>query len=191
MSSTEKPETGVETTSVGDVDTEEAVCEEETEATLDGRAAPADEQETLTPEQEAELDEMLEKASSPGTKAAPPGLGPRGGGFGGTEAPARLAMAIGTRNGLTVTSTKRSSGSTGSDHHTSQQRSFAADLSNGSNPTPQMDRTAREIATLLGHPEFQAGNLRISLHGYRVQMLYRTHIGGNHFNHVHVGVRAL
>jgi hypothetical protein len=59
MSSTEKPETDVETTSVGEVDTEEVVCEEETEATLEGRSAPADEQETLTPEQEAELDEML------------------------------------------------------------------------------------------------------------------------------------
>jgi hypothetical protein len=99
-------------------------------------------------------------------------------------------MAIATRNGLTITSTKRSSGATTSDHHVSQKRSSAADMSNGSSPTPQMDKTCREIATLLGHPEFRAGNLRVTLHGYRVQLLYRTNIGRNHFNHVHVGVRV-
>jgi hypothetical protein len=170
------------------VELDEATCEEETEATLAGRSAPVDVE--LAPEEAAELEAMLEAAES-GAKASPPGLGPLGGGLAGSDAPIRKAMQIGIRNGLTITSTKRSSGNATSDHHLSQTRSSAADMSNGSSPTPQMDRTAREIATLLGHPEFRSGNLRVNIHGYRVQMLWRTNIGGNHFNHVHVGVRVL
>jgi hypothetical protein len=112
-----------------------------------------------------------------------------GGGFSGSEAPVRRAIQIGTANGLTVTSTKRSGLSSTSDHHVSQRRAFAADLSNGSSPTPQMDRTAREIATVLGHPDFRAGVLSVTHGSARVQLLWRTNVGGNHFNHVHFGVR--
>jgi hypothetical protein len=123
-------------------------------------------------------------------------LGPRrfarpGGGFAGSEAPIRRVIRIGQRNGLLVTSLKRSSGSAGSDHHVRQTRSFAADLSNGSQPTPQMNKTCAQIARALGHPEFSAGVLNV-VHGtIRIQMLYKTNIGGNHFNHVHVGARRL
>jgi hypothetical protein len=180
----------IEAISVGEVETEEVGCETATEETIEGRAEPVREGVRLAPDEEAELDAMLRDAETDRTRAAPPGLGPRGGGLGGSEKPIQRAIAIATRNGLTITSTKRSSGSTTSDHHVSQARSSAADMSNGSSPTPQMDRTCREIATLLGHPEFRAGNLRVTLHGYRVQMLYRTNVGGNHFNHVHVGVRV-
>jgi len=112
-----------------------------------------------------------------------------GGGFAGSEAPVRRAMKIAQARGLTVTSTKRSSGNSGSDHHVSQGHSFAADLSNGSNPTPQMDATARTLAKALGHPEFQAGVLNVSHGSARAQLLWRTNVGGNHFNHVHFGVR--
>jgi murein L,D-transpeptidase YcbB/YkuD len=113
-----------------------------------------------------------------------------GGGFGGAEAPVRRAIQIGLSHGLTVTSTKRSSGSSGSDHHVSQAHSFAADLSNGSSPTPQMDATARAIAAALGHPEFRSGVLNVSRGSLRAQLLWRTDVGGNHFNHVHIGVRS-
>ncbi len=112
-----------------------------------------------------------------------------GGGFAGSEAPVRRAIKIARSNGLTVTSTKRSSLSTGSDHHVSQTRAFAADLSNGSSPTPQMDRTAHQIAAALGHPNFRAGVLSVTRGRVRAQLLWRTHVGGNHFNHVHFGVR--
>jgi hypothetical protein len=112
-----------------------------------------------------------------------------GGGFAGSEAPVRRAIQMGAVHGLTVTSLKRSSGSSGSDHHVSQQRSFAADQSNGSNPTPQMDATAHAIATALGHPNFRAGVLNVTLDSARAQLLWRTTVGGNHFNHVHFGVR--
>jgi hypothetical protein len=112
-----------------------------------------------------------------------------GGGFFGSEAPVRRAMRVATNNGLTITSTKRSSGSSGSDHHLSQGKSFAADLSNGSSPTPEMDRVARAIAAMLGRPDFREGVLNISHGPVRAQLLWRTHVGGNHFNHVHFGVR--
>ena len=113
-----------------------------------------------------------------------------GGGFGGAEAPVRRAIEIAVANGLTVTSTKRTSGSTGSDHHVSQTHSFACDLSNGSSPTPQMDATAKAIATALGNPEFHAGVLNVMSGPLRAQLIWRTDVGGNHFNHVHFGVRV-
>jgi hypothetical protein len=116
-------------------------------------------------------------------------LGAPGGAWGGAAAPVNRAIAVGRRNGVPLFSRKRSSGSTTSDHNTSQKRSDAADLSNGTRPTPEMDRTARQIAALLGHPNWGFGNLVVDCGRYRVQLLYRTNIGGNHFNHVHVGVR--
>lgn len=130
-------------------------------------------------------DENLLEGLSPGQLLTP------GGGFAGSEAPVRRAIKIARANGLTVTSTKRNTLSTGSDHHVSQTRAFAADLSNGSSPTPQMDRTAREIAAALGHPDFRAGVLNVQRGSARAQLLWRTHVGGNHFNHVHFGVRRL
>ena len=69
-----------------------------------------------------------------------------GGGFAGSEAPILRAMRIARRNGLTVTSTKRTFGSTGSDHHVSQSRSCAADRSNGSAPT------LTNVASSVGSP---------------------------------------
>ncbi len=112
-----------------------------------------------------------------------------GGSHNGSEAPVRRAIKIAVANGLTVTSTKRSSLSTTSDHHVSQTQAFAADLSNGSSPTPQMDKTARELAAALGHPDFRAGVLSVTRGRARAQLLWRTKVGGNHFNHVHFGVR--
>jgi hypothetical protein len=53
-----------------------------------------------------------------------------------------------------------------------------------------MDRTAAQIAAALGTPGWRGGVLNARCNGYRVQLLYRTNIGGNHFNHVHVGVRV-
>ena len=110
-----------------------------------------------------------------------------GGGFGGSQAPIERAIAIARRNGLTVTSLKRSSGNPGSDHHTSQPQSYAADLSNGSSPTPEMDRTARQLAAALGRPGWTGGEiLNVSGNGLRVQLIWRT---SGHFNHVHIGCR--
>lgn len=191
-------EAEIERTSVGEVETEEIGCEDEALETVEGRSEPVEYDTTLSPDEEAELDRTLvdpdeDDAEAPPTRHTPRGLGQPGGGFGGSEMPIKRAMRIGTRNGLVITSLKRPPGRVDpdSDHHRDQRTAFAADMSNGSSPTPEMDRTARQIARLLGHPEFRAGNLRVTLHGYRVQLLWRTDIGGNHFNHVHVGVRMV
>jgi hypothetical protein len=131
------------------------------------------------------------KGEQPGPEVFLEGcLGPRGGAWGGASAPVDRAQAIGIRNGLRVMSRKRSSGSSGSDHHTSQKSSDAVDLSNGGRPTPEMDRVAKQIASLLGVPNWNGGVLCRVCSGYRVQLLYKTYVGGNHFNHVHVGVRV-
>jgi hypothetical protein len=199
MAGTEpRNEGAIEPTSVGEVETEELGCEAEAGETIEGRSEPVDYDTTLSPDEEAELDRTLvdpdaEDAEAAAPRHTPRGLGQPGGGFGGSEMPIKRAMRIGTRNGLIITSTKRPPGRVNpdSDHHRDQRKAFAADMSNGSSPTPEMDRTARQIATRLGHPEFRAGNLRVTLHGYRVQLLWRTHIGGNHFNHIHVGVKMV
>ncbi|MBA3421359.1 MAG: peptidoglycan-binding protein [Thermoleophilaceae bacterium] len=52
-----------------------------------------------------------------------------------------------------------------------------------------MDRTARQIAGLLGFPSWRGGVLTTSRGAARAQLLWRTTQGGNHFNHVHFGVR--
>lgn len=59
----------------------------------------------------------------------------------------------------------------------------AGDYSNGTSPTPQMDAAARVLTRVLGHSVFRPGSNSgpPALH----QLLYRTLIGGNHFNHVH------
>lgn len=116
-----------------------------------------------------------------------------GGGWGGSEAPARRAIPIGHRNGLTVTSLKRSTGSTGSDHHVSQRQSFAVDMSNGTSPTPQMLRTARQIAAAMGYSWPANGYLQTATtaHGYRAQLIYNSSVVPDHQNHVHFGVRKV
>ena len=173
---------------------EEPDCDEATEQISDGQlelsdeeqqlaGADADALERLDDEAEPSLD-LLEQIFSGGC------LGQRGGGWGGATAPVNRAQTIGRRNGLRVISRKRSSGSNGSDHHTSQRRSDAVDLSNGKRPTPEMDRTARQIAALCGVRNWRFGVLCRTGPGYRVQILYRTNVGGNHYNHVHVGVRV-
>ena len=116
-----------------------------------------------------------------------------GGGWGGSEVPARRAIPIATSNGLTVTSLKRSSGSPGSDHHVSQQSAFAVDVSNGTSPTPGMLRTATQIAAAMGYswpPNGYIQTPRTGL-GYRAQLIYNSSVVPNHHNHVHFGVKRI
>jgi hypothetical protein len=116
-----------------------------------------------------------------------------GGGWGGSEVPARRAIPIAASNGLTVTSLKRSSGSPGSDHHVSQQSAFAVDVSNGTSPTPGMLRTATQIAAAMGYswpPNGYIQTPRTGL-GYRAQLIYNSSVVPNHHNHVHFGVKRI
>jgi peptidoglycan hydrolase-like protein with peptidoglycan-binding domain len=76
-----------------------------------------------------------------------------------------------------------------SDHQGPPTRAWAADMSNGGSPTPEMDKLARELAKRFDIPWTGAGLRNATHSGYRFQVIYRTNIGGNHFNHVHFGVK--
>lgn len=80
------------------------------------------------------------------------------------------------------------SGST-SDHQGPPTVRWAADISNGSSPTKEMDRLAAAIAEALDAPNWDgSGLITWERDGYRFQLIYRTMEGGDHFNHVHFGV---
>lgn len=131
--------------------------------------------------------------SKPKMPAAP--MPRAGGGWAGSHNLALAMAAIGKRNGLSIASEKRARRNTTSgnmsDHYEGNKSAYAFDLSNGSAPTPQMDATAAQIAASLGVKNWKGGVLNVNRGGYRYQLLYRTRVGGNHFNHVHVGVRKL
>lgn len=76
-----------------------------------------------------------------------------------------------------------------SDHQGPPRVAWAADLSNGSAPTPQMDKLAAALAKRFDIPWTGSGLVTATSGGYRYQLIYRTMQGGNHFNHVHFGVR--
>lgn len=76
-----------------------------------------------------------------------------------------------------------------SDHQGNFKDVWAADLSNGSAPTKQMDLAAARIAKKFGIPWSGAGAVSHTANGYRYQLIYRSNVGGNHFNHIHIGVR--
>jgi hypothetical protein len=123
------------------------------------------------------------------------GLAAPGGGWGGSYNIARSMMEIARGQGLSVMSEKRETKMTASggvsDHWQGSKDAYAYDLSNGQSPTPEMDETARRLARLLGVNYDGKSELVLTktIGGYRYQILYRTSVGGNHFNHVHVGVR--
>ncbi len=118
------------------------------------------------------------------------------GGWQGSEGIAKGFHAIGASHGLSVMSEKRPGRDTKSgnrsDHWVESKDSYAFDLSNGSKPTAEMDAAAVEIAAALGVKwKPSDGKLEIYkvVNGYRIQVIYRSQLGGNHNDHVHVGVR--
>lgn len=76
-----------------------------------------------------------------------------------------------------------------SDHQGPPDVAWAADISNGGSPTKEMDDLAQTITSAFGIPWPGSGVVEKTADGYRIQVLYRTKVGGNHFNHVHVGVK--
>ncbi len=75
-----------------------------------------------------------------------------------------------------------------SDHHLLATNSWAFDLAvrGVEEPTATTDLAARRIAVALGHPDWGGGDLKVTVGGYRFQLLWRV---AGHFNHVHIGVR--
>lgn len=86
-----------------------------------------------------------------------------------------LAMAniIAKRFGMVITSFMNHSKYTTTGNVSQHSVGMAADFSNGTHPTPQMDALAAWAYKLVGKAFYQ--------------VLYRTLVGGNHFNHVHIG----
>jgi hypothetical protein len=74
-----------------------------------------------------------------------------------------------------------------SDHKGPPARAWAADMSNGSQPTPQMDELARRLARRFDIQWDDAGLRNKIAHGYRFQLIYRYR---GHLNHVHFGLRV-
>jgi peptidoglycan hydrolase-like protein with peptidoglycan-binding domain len=83
-----------------------------------------------------------------------------------------------------------------SDHFTGHAADIGMAANGGTNDGPVGDRIMAAALTLAGVPaatareEAHAGGLFNNVHnGMRIQCIWKTDIGGNHHNHVHVGVR--
>lgn len=96
----------------------------------------------------------------------------------------QYVAAANARHGPTISGNR-------SDHQGPGNVAWAADISNASHPTPQMDRFAERIAGWFGIPWGGSGLVNHTASGYRFQLIYRTDAGGNHYNHIHIGIRKL
>lgn len=76
-----------------------------------------------------------------------------------------------------------------SDHQGPPDFAWAADISNGGAPTPEEDALARTLATAFDLSWPGAGLASGGNGEYRVQLIYRTCDGGDHFTHIHIGIR--
>ncbi|EHN09428.1 Peptidase M23B [Patulibacter medicamentivorans] len=99
----------------------------------------------------------------------------------GISVTAASVAAANARHGPTVNGTR-------SDHQGPPNVAWAADMSNGGSPTPQMDRLARTIARVFGIPWTGAGLVSVTRWGYRFQLIYRA---DDHYDHVHFGARRV
>jgi hypothetical protein len=125
-----------------------------------------------------------------------PGAAPGpSGGWGGAEGPLKAvtdAAMAGTNVQITSEKEQRPS-NPDSDHDVDNVTAYARDMSDGSNPTPGMDLVATRIVAMLGGPRDwgrTGGNYRATVNGLRWQVIYRSNVGGNHFNHVHCGCKV-
>lgn len=77
-----------------------------------------------------------------------------------------------------------------SDHQGPPDVAWAADMSNGVT-TPEEDQLAEDLADRFGIPWTGSGLVSVTHGGYRFQLIYRinTAQAGDHYNHVHFGIR--
>lgn len=95
--------------------------------------------------------------------------------------------------GITPSSQKRSRRNTASggvsDHWVGSTSSYAMDLP-GSPGDGRTDAAAQRIVRALGGPaNWGGGNFVTTRNGYRYQVIWKSNVGGNHYDHIHVGVR--
>lgn len=129
-----------------------------------------------------------EVASAPGDNAGTP-----------KEIIDRIVLPMARKNGIQVTaeSVKAANETHGptvdggrSDHQGPPEVAWAADMSNGTT-TPEEDQLAKDLASYFDIPWTGSGLVSV-VHGhYRYQLIYRTNEGGNHYNHVHFGVKKV
>jgi hypothetical protein len=114
--------------------------------------------------------------------------------WGGTQRPVE---ALARLSGLPVVSVKRERRTTASggvsDHWAGCEECFANDLGT---TAPAGDAAASRIATAIGGPGYTdwgstGGVLNIERCGIRFQLLWRTFVGGNHWDHIHIGARRV
>jgi 3D (Asp-Asp-Asp) domain-containing protein len=75
-----------------------------------------------------------------------------------------------------------------SDHKGPPDHAWAADISNGGSPTPEMDALAAAIASAFQIPWHGSGLVNHTSGGYRLQLIYRA---AEHYDHIHFGVKRL
>jgi hypothetical protein len=121
-----------------------------------------------------------------------------------------IVLPIAAANGITrtpeqVAAANGDHGSTGSgnrsDHEGPPNVAWAADISNSAgtsrtvaDTTPEMDAVASALAVKFGLSYSQSGGIFSRTEdGYRYQLIYRIDLGadGNHYNHVHFGVKRV
>jgi hypothetical protein len=115
-------------------------------------------------------------------------------GWGGTQGPIEALAAASRLPVVSVKRERRSTTSGGvSDHWVGCAQCFANDL--GTTP-PAGDAPASLIAAAIAGPGYQTwgrtgGVLNVERCGIRFQLLWRTYVGGNHYNHIHIGARRV
>lgn len=102
------------------------------------------------------------------------------------ESPQETARANAARKG------RPTAGGNISDHSGDGWDTWAADISNGSQPTKEMGSLMRLMNRKLRcpQPDFRNAPSWV-VNGLRIQGIYESMIGGNHFNHIHLGVKQL
>jgi hypothetical protein len=121
-----------------------------------------------------------------------------GGGWAGTEEPVKELTKL-AGSGFSVTSAKRDTKNTASggvsDHWIGNKTAFAHDIGWGSSqPTAASDAAASRIVAALGGPADwgkKGGVFSTTIKGIRYQVLYKTNVGGNHYNHIHLGAKRV
>jgi hypothetical protein len=87
---------------------------------------------------------------------------------------------------------------THSDHQGPPVDAWAADMQNATHPTPEMDDLADALEAAFDLPtrgtknavsgEHDENAVKATHKGWTFQLIYRSLLGGNHYNHVHFGV---
>jgi hypothetical protein len=127
---------------------------------------------------------------SPGTLSVKGGGNPGPPDWGGCKAVAEtIVQGLPLQNVSSKRSTQTTASGGTSDHWTGCRECYAID---NAGSVAQMDMSARQIMSRLG-AHYSGGELvhTVEKNGYRIQILYRTMVGGNHFDHIHVGVRKV